>query len=136
MHWQNENTTLRRWLRGEEIRYSRGLTSQDFYRQAGALLRGLGVAEAEVGRLIRAAVFEERGWAQEAQSSREILRLRAREVVADRFGGVLPTYPGVEGVREQNKNATLSRWLRGEEIGYSAGCTPPPCFRKDVALEK
>ncbi|MFO1519382.1 MAG: hypothetical protein U1F57_06960 [bacterium] len=121
MALQIGNHSFIRWLKGERIDYSKKNILQSLYGQVRAFLKGLGVSEGETDEKIEAAVFEERGWKREAVTAQEELLLLARKKVAQRFGGVLPRHPGIEGVGQQSEKSALTRWLKEKNIKYKAG---------------
>jgi len=113
---QNQQASLSRWLKGEDLSSQRGHAPGEFYEQVRALLRGLGGEEEKIERAITEAVFEQRGWGRETKTARERLLLAARKRVAPRFGGVLPAQLGIEGIPVQGPLAYLTRWLAGDDI--------------------
>ncbi|MCC6273415.1 MAG: DEAD/DEAH box helicase family protein, partial [Deltaproteobacteria bacterium] len=117
---QTSRANFNRWLAGDRIAFNPNNPPQTFYSQVRALLRGLGIPSETVEAHIQDAVFAERGWAAVATTPQEQLRLLARRGVAEAFGGVLPSRPGIEGVPVQNSDASLGRWLVGDEIVFSS----------------
>ncbi|OGQ04685.1 MAG: hypothetical protein A2979_02485 [Deltaproteobacteria bacterium RIFCSPLOWO2_01_FULL_45_74] len=120
---QNVQSPLRRWFKGEEVRFSRGYTTHDFFTQVRSLLVGLGRKAQEVDDWIVDAVFESQDWSHSAKTAQEQLLLEARRAVALKFGGVLTNRPGLEGVSVQLAHSPLTRWLQGEEIRFSQSNT-------------
>jgi hypothetical protein len=136
---QMAKSSLTRWLRGDELRYSQRLSPSLFYTQIRSLLVGLGMDTDEIGDLIEEAVFEEREWEADNATACGRLLHTARREVARRFGGVLPGDTGIEGVSQQGNRAVLTRWINGrdEQLRYHAqfysqvsalliGCGMPP----------
>ena len=103
---------------------------KDFYDQGRGLLRGLGVDSEEVNRWTEAAIFHQRGWRRDADNPSQRLLLEGRRRVAFRFGGALPGDTGIEGVPTQGRSATLTRWLKGEEIQFGKGLTSPSFYNQ------
>ncbi|MFH0798669.1 MAG: hypothetical protein V2A66_00620, partial [Pseudomonadota bacterium] len=133
---QDNRGPLARWLAGKEITYSINLSAKYFYAQMRALLKGLGVKDKKIGRLIAAAVFEERGWANAAATAGERLLLEARRRVALKFGGVLPANTGIDGVAQQSDRRPLTLWLTGKGIAYSSKLTETILYAQVRALLK
>jgi superfamily II DNA or RNA helicase len=116
---QNKRALLERWLNGEKIEYGNAATAPRLYDQIRALLKSCGMVDLEIEEKFEEAIFEEQGWEQEAKTAREELLLTARKIIAKRFGGVLPSATGLEGVPVQNEAATLNRWINGENVKCS-----------------
>jgi superfamily II DNA or RNA helicase len=133
---QGENTPLNRWLKGEKIEYSKSCTPHFFYGQIRALLKGHGVPDTEIEEKIKDAIFEERGWGQEAKTAQDELLLKARKGVARHFGGALLKDSGIPGVASQGEGSFLTRWLRGEQIKYGKGSSPQVSYDQIRALLK
>lgn len=118
---QRRSAPLARWIEGSKISFSANLTAQVFYQKVRMLLVGLGMDGERADSLIEAAVFEENGWESDTDSASARLRFKARCLVAQTFGGVLPTDVGIEGVPMQKAKARppLANWLAGGEIRFS-----------------
>lgn len=116
---QNTHSPLSRWLDGQPLEFSIHYPAQHFYSQVRALLVALGASTKEIDPWIEASVFTERGWNPTASNSQERLRLEMRRRIAIRFGGVLPSDPGIAGVARQNAEAFLTRWLEGASVEHS-----------------
>ena len=92
------------------MEFSPRLSPTQFYSQVRARLDGLGVEGSETGELIRAAVFEENGWAGSPATAGDRLLGKVRELVADRWGGRLPARLEIEGVSIIGGQARIGRW--------------------------
>ena len=84
---------------------------------------GLGIDKNGVNTLIVDAVFEQEGWDRKNDTPGEKLLLTAREAMASRFGGRLPTHAGIEGVPNNTPKLSLTRWMQGEKIEFTRNLT-------------
>jgi len=131
---QTVSTPLSRWLQQGEVDYSTKNTPISFYSQVRSLLLGLGGKPQEINSWIESAIFGERGWSLEATNAQERLLLEARRRVADRWGGLLPRNPGIEGVSVQSGHSPLARWLQGGRLGYSPTNIPQAFYSQVRSL--
>jgi hypothetical protein len=122
------------WLREGQFQFRGPFAPVEFYAQVKALLRGLGVEEKEGEGLLEDAIFEEQGWSHEVGSAQERLLLVARRGVASRFGGIFPTFAGIEGVPTQNQKSALYRWLEGERMQFFGYFSPANFYSQVIFL--
>jgi len=132
--WQVEGSILKRWLDRGEVQFRRHNTSEKFYRQVRALLGGLGMGRDEIRGLTRRAIFAERNWPRQAREGQGQLLLRARELIADRWGGGLLVDTGIEGLAKQKENSSLRCWIEGRGIQYQGPNTPLSFYGQVRAL--
>lgn len=78
--------------------------------------------------------FVREKWPQEPADEGEALRYHARELVARRYGGMLPHDPGMVGVPSQDAASSLTRWLAGDPMRYSQSLPPSVWYAHVRAL--